>query len=329
MRKPSVSTASWFLLAAVWVAPASALAARRVILISVDGLRPDAIAVADTPTLDGLIAGGAYSAFALCDLPPATLPNHTTMVTGVYARTHGVIFNVEVEGFLDRQTIFSIAHHAGLTCGFFTNKSKLKFLAPPAFFDHRLIADDADSMNAAVVTALAALPPDLLFVHYKDTDSAGHESGWMSDAYLEAVERIDALIGEVVDALGDLGLLDETAILVTADHGGLGTIQAPNVPEVRYIPWIACGAGIVHGRTLCDFIDQPDTPATVLALLGLPVPEDFEGQVVESALTHVPQEVCEPVAPFVGLPCVLLMGPLVMVAVLGLQARAKQFRSTL
>ncbi|MDX1520978.1 MAG: alkaline phosphatase family protein, partial [Anaerolineae bacterium] len=49
-----------------------------VVIISVDGLRPDAILQTDTPILDGLIGRGAYTDQARAVLPSVTLVNHAS-----------------------------------------------------------------------------------------------------------------------------------------------------------------------------------------------------------------------------------------------------------
>jgi len=51
----------------------------RVLIVSFDGLRPDAITAATAPTLTDLIASGSYDAAALAEIPAVTLPNHLCM----------------------------------------------------------------------------------------------------------------------------------------------------------------------------------------------------------------------------------------------------------
>jgi len=45
---------------------------RRLLLCSLDGVRPDALALATTPTIDALIAGGAYAPAARSVMPSVT-----------------------------------------------------------------------------------------------------------------------------------------------------------------------------------------------------------------------------------------------------------------
>ena len=96
--------------------------ARRVVIISCDGLRPDAIDAANATVMQGLIATGSYQATCLNEMPPVTLPNHSSMLTGLGVARHGVWENTALPGRIDRTTIFDVARTAGLRIGFFVSK---------------------------------------------------------------------------------------------------------------------------------------------------------------------------------------------------------------
>ena len=89
-------------------APPGKQRAERVIVISVDGLRPDAIDAADARTLKSLIARGAYCPKAQTIRPSITLPSHTSMLTGLDFNRHGVVWNNYRSGYLVHPTIFSV-----------------------------------------------------------------------------------------------------------------------------------------------------------------------------------------------------------------------------
>ena len=64
-----------------------------VVLVSIDGLRPDAISPKETPTLSRLTTEGSYTLSARTILPSKTLPSHTSMLTGQPPDIHGVSWN--------------------------------------------------------------------------------------------------------------------------------------------------------------------------------------------------------------------------------------------
>src|SRR5262245_10961319 len=64
-----------------------------VILVSIDGLRPDAIAKFEAKTLNQLMREGSYTLSASTILPSKTLPSHTSMLTGQPPAIHHVSWN--------------------------------------------------------------------------------------------------------------------------------------------------------------------------------------------------------------------------------------------
>ena len=69
------------------------MTARLVIVFVVDGLRPDAITAADTPTLHRLRAEGVWYANSHAVFPTVTRVNAATLATGGQPGTHGIVGN--------------------------------------------------------------------------------------------------------------------------------------------------------------------------------------------------------------------------------------------
>ena len=62
----------------------------------------------------------------------------------------------------------------------------------------------------------------LTFVHLDIVDHAGHEYGWGTTNYYEAVESLDKSISRIITALDDNDKLLDTLVIFLADHGGIG-----------------------------------------------------------------------------------------------------------
>src|ERR1700734_3422863 len=76
-----------------------------VLMISVDGMRPDYVTQADAhqlklPTLRGFLHDGTYADGVVGILPTVTHPSHTTLITGVWPAEHGIYNNVRFDPFL-------------------------------------------------------------------------------------------------------------------------------------------------------------------------------------------------------------------------------------
>src|SRR5271168_1252452 len=68
------------------------------VMISIDGLRPDYITAADShgakvPNLRRFLKEGAYAEGVQGVIPTVTYPAHTTLVTGVWPAKHGILAN--------------------------------------------------------------------------------------------------------------------------------------------------------------------------------------------------------------------------------------------
>jgi predicted AlkP superfamily pyrophosphatase or phosphodiesterase len=274
-------------------APAKAKA-DHVVVISIDGLRPDAIEKADAPNMQALIKRGAYCPKAETIRPSVTLPSHTSMLTGLDYKRHGVTWNdyKADKGFIEHPSVFTAAKGAGRTTAMLYGKVKFHHLAKPGALDW--IVGDApgksggDTSCGGLSRAFAKEWPqkgfDLTFLHFREPDSAGHSKGWMTPEYLEAVAKSDAAVGAVVEAIQGAGRLAKTAIIISADHGGSGKGHGEDKPENTTIPWICVGPGVKAGLTIGRVVRTYDTAPTALAFIGVPPPPGIDGKPVAEVL---------------------------------------------
>jgi hypothetical protein len=103
-----------------------------VLMISIDGMRPDYVTHAEEhglkiPTLRSMMREGAYAQGVTGVFPTVTYPSHTTLVTGVWPAQHGIANNQRFdpehkmdgawywyEGQIKVPTLWAAAHSAGL-----------------------------------------------------------------------------------------------------------------------------------------------------------------------------------------------------------------------
>lgn len=265
-----------------------------VVLVSIDGLRPDAIAKYNATTLQRLAREGAVAEGAQTIMPSKTLPSHASMLTGVWPEVHGVTWNsdeTEELGYVNVPTVFEIAKQHGFTTAAFFSKSKFQHLQKPGTLDYSQAPNGTNWMATKTVADvqqyLKFKRPNLLFVHIGEPDYVGHTVGWMSFPYGWAVRHADSAVKLLLAAAENAYGAGNYTFIVTADHGGHGRSHGSDDARDMTIPWIAWGKGVETDAVPTN-VNTTDTAATVLWLLGIPVPESWSGSPVASAFGPEP-----------------------------------------
>jgi predicted AlkP superfamily pyrophosphatase or phosphodiesterase len=252
-----------------------------VVLVSVDGLNPDAIrqlGPTGAPTFYRLVRQGASTLNARTEYEATqTLPNHTGMVTGrpvTAAGGHRVTFNedngstVHVGAGTYVASAFDVVHDSGGSTALYTGKNKFDFLdrswnATNGAVDRTGANNGRDKIDLyrkaapsvitdGLIASLRTAPRDFSMLHLRGPDAVGHAKGYMSQAYLNEVAATDRLIGRLLEAIAARpSLAASTVVVVTSDHGGLGFSHADATRAVNYtIPFYVWGRGVPAGADL-------------------------------------------------------------------------------
>lgn len=267
----------------------------RILIVSIDGLRPDLMLRADTPTMHELFRNGSYSFWARTVPHTITLPAHTSMLTGVSPRKHEIEWDKDLPltetVYPKFPTLFEVAQKAGYSTAMAVGKSKLALLAHPgvleaSFIPHVVVTDD-DDVTRHAVEIMNQYKPQVMFVHLPAVDTTGHKCGWSSAEQILAIEHADDCIGRLVETLEHLHLRENTTILITSDHGGAGLTHMPDDARARHIVWILNGPGVRKGLDLTIYdkliINTEDTFATACHILNLPLSPQVDGKPVLEA----------------------------------------------
>lgn len=269
----------FFINAAVYGAPAD-----HVIVISIDGGKPAAILKAQMPNLKKMMDKGAYSFTARTISPSLTLPSHVSMFTGVDPSIHGINWNFwnSLYGPVRVPTAFSIVKASGLTTAIFAAKDKFKHLNVPGSLDVFSIKNnDALSVATEASSYISNNTPAFALIHLPDADYAGHSSGWDSSEQQRALTKVDEAIGKILQTVEYMYAGKNYVVILTADHGGSGRTHGSSSNEDSLIPWITWGNISRKNFPITKGIKTQDTAATSLWLLGIKVPEEWQGVPVE------------------------------------------------
>ncbi len=272
-------------------APASPRLANHVFIISFDGGKPSVMKQSKMPTFMKMMQEGAGTWEASTIFPSITLTSHTSMLTGVGPEKHQVLWNewVPEKGMVTVPTIFSLAKKQDKTIStaMFVGKQKFTHL----FLPGSLNGFSMPSYSARIVARHAAdyilqEKPNLCFIHFADSDGAGHKYGWGTPEQIQSFADEDDALAVVRDAIKKAGIEKSSIVILSADHGGHAKTHGSKSAEDMIIPWVVWGAGIKKNFTITAPVTTYDSAATALYALGIPIPGEFDGKPVLSAFQN-------------------------------------------
>jgi Type I phosphodiesterase / nucleotide pyrophosphatase/Vacuolar protein sorting-associated protein 62/Metalloenzyme superfamily len=250
---------------------------RHVVVLGIDGLGGEWVEPIATPNLDALREEGLWTLEMQNALPTSSSTNWMSMIGGSGPEQHGVLSNGWQPGDSDPPpTMFAALREQrpDAVMGIFHDWDDFDRLVEPGVADHLEHPGNEQQTMAAATAWLARQQPTLLFVHLDHVDHAGHFDGWGTPAYATAVEDADALLGDLRTALEDAGMWPYTALLVSADHGGVGFSHGADTQSERSIPFVLRTPQAAPAQLARD-VRIWDIAATVLELLDTPAPAEW------------------------------------------------------
>lgn len=272
--------------------------ADHVVVIMLDGCRPDALRRARAPNLHALAQAGTTYVRARTIYPSQTRVAFVSLPTGAYPGSHGIVGGndirdpewrtiamgdedpVAAQALVARPTFFEAATAAGLGSIYAAMKgyelvgargatwtiNGKKTLDPVAYrtrYDATaegsadLAAGYKQSLSRQLLDQTLALVrekrPSLVVVNLGSADYAAHSFGPESPRYLQTIEFLDGLVGDLLAALDAMGIRQRTAVVVTADHGfsevEAGRLVAPAADEGGHRLQVLASRGIEHHLT--------------------------------------------------------------------------------
>jgi predicted AlkP superfamily pyrophosphatase or phosphodiesterase len=219
-----------------------------VILVSLDGFRPEYLTRGLTPTLGGLAAGGVRARGLRPSFPVNTFPNHYAIVTGLTPDHNGIVDNTmfdparpgvkfsmgardQVEDRFwwdDGEPIWVTAERQGVkaaTMFWPGSEAPVRGLRPSrwAVFDKTVPPFDRVDRLLGWLDLPAAERPALLTLYFETVDKAGHDFGPRSPQVDQALHDVDAMLARLVAGLEARGLTDRVNVIVVSDHGMAAT----------------------------------------------------------------------------------------------------------
>ena len=253
----------------------------KVILISIDGMRPDGLKACGNAYLKELENLCTYTYSAESMVPSVTFPCHFSMTHSVTPQRHGILTNTYVPQVRPINGIFEKIKASGGVSSMFYGWEPLRDIASPGslMFSTYINAYKKESSDTALtdeaIKLIGEQKPDFCFLYMVETDEkGGHDNGWMSEEYLRRISIAISNVKRVIDEFGD-----EYHVIIMADHGGHDRTHGTTMPEDMTIPFFFYGKEFEGGKTV-DGLSLLDIAPTIAKLLGVEPEPEWEGRSV-------------------------------------------------
>ena len=250
----------------------------KVLLILIDGMRPDSLT--DAVYAQKWIKKSSYAPDAQTVFPSVTLPCHMSLFHSVNPERHGITTNTYTPQVRPVDGLCEVLKKNNKRCAFFYNWEELKDLSRPdsmtfAYFcsGHTFGYETANRVvTDAAVKHLSEYDIDFAFLYLGWSDMAGHTYGWMSDEYIEAVQKSWYEADRIISSLSD-----EYTVIVTADHGGHDRMHGSDCPSDMTIPIMFYGQPFKAGKRL-ENVNIKDIAPTIVRLFDIEPDREWEGK---------------------------------------------------
>ncbi len=249
----------------------------KVVLVLVDGLRPDGYLQCGNPFAQELMSVSSHAMDARTVFPSVTLPCHMSLFHSVDPDRHGILSNTYVPQVRPIVGLFDQLDTFGKVCGFFYNWEQLRDLARPGHLHTSMYTHIGrsertdDTLTDACIKFVNDVQPDFTFLYLGETDEFGHAHGWMGEEYMACASNAISCIERLYRSLPE-----GYTLIVTADHGGHNRSHGSEMPEDMTIPVLFCGPNFEKNAHI-DGVSIKDIAVTVAKLLDVPKVSEWEG----------------------------------------------------
>lgn len=294
-----LATAATALLAALspMAINASEPIAEHVILIGLDGWGAYSFDKADMPNVKNMMKEGCYTLKKRSVLPSSSAVNWASMYMGAGPELHGYTeWGTRVPDLPSRvvdedgifPTMFGLLRRQqpNAVIGNIAEWDGIRYVCDTLALNlDRVISEKPlnQSTTTAACDYIKSAKPTLLNIVYDEPDHAGHVAGHDTPQYYAKLHELDSCVAEIVQATKDAGIYDNSIIIVTADHGGIGKGHGGKTMQEMETPFIILGKGIRKGgNEIPESMMQFDIAPTIAHIFGLETPQVWIGRPVLS-----------------------------------------------
>lgn len=271
--------------------------AKHVVFIGLDGWGAYSVEKANMPNVKKLMEEGSYTLKKRSVLPSSSAVNWASMFMGAGPELHGFTDWGSKEPDLPSREL----SHYGLfpsiwglfrdaypkaEIGYFYQWGGLRYLAEMKAMSREMNVKGTDDPSGKTDKAVATQSanyikekrPDLIGIFFDEPDHIGHQAGHDTDKYYKKLEELDRYVGEIINAVKEAGMWENTVFIVTADHGGLEKKHGGKSMQEMQTPFIISGKGIRKGFEFQESMMQFDVASTIAYIFKLEQPQVWIGR---------------------------------------------------
>lgn len=236
----------------------------KLILVSMDGFRWDYLTKLpeeDVPNFTFLTRNGASASKGIQNtFITKTMPNHVTLVTGLYEESHGMVANEFYDPEFDEvyeinnssQMVDSKWYDIGPEPIWVTNQkagegrrsgsvfwpgcgSVQKGRLPSKYLLFDKSMDFRTRVDILVSWFVSKEPINLGLLYINEPDHTGHKYGPNSTKLVKKIIELDGVLGYLINKLKSHDIWDDVNIIVTSDHGMTSTPVEKDINMDNYI----------------------------------------------------------------------------------------------
>jgi hypothetical protein len=200
---------------------------KKVLVIGIDGLRPDALLYADTPSMDAVIQSGVFNFDTIVEEDTISGPSWASILTGTTQSETGVNCNTQVENkkFKCKKDIFTTLKTKGIsTTAFISNWIGMWHLVQNSENKYFSNTKDVYKNDSNMIDGCNKyldcnnIGDEFVFLYLNGVDDYGHKYGFsiQSEQYIQYIEDLDRRLLKTYYLAKERGW----SIVILTDHGG-------------------------------------------------------------------------------------------------------------
>lgn len=272
----------------------SPVGAKHVVWIGADGFGAHYVNWDQLPTMKKMKENGAWTLHMRSVIPSSSAINWETMLVGAPSESHGYrdwgskvpdvapIYLAENGRFPDAFYVLKQSFPKCKTSVVY-DWDGIGFLYDKKALDSDVYVENGDSEKVfETAKEQLAAKPEFAFIYFGDPDRVGHGIGWGTPEYQASLTKFDEYVGKLLAYMEEIGMMEDTVVLISSDHGGSGKGHGQGILEHMEVPFLIYGKGVKAGE-ITDVVVNYDLAATVVWILGAKEPQAWRGLPVKSA----------------------------------------------